>query len=98
RCARGSVLDPRAATMVRRLAHSLLRVRRLPEAEAAADRGLSFAPANLDLIEAKLMVRLAQGDLEGARAAVRATRGVVDPTALVAFMATYWDLYWVLDD
>ncbi len=95
---RGQVLDPRSATMVRRLAHSLLRVRRLPEAEAAADRGLSFAPANLDLIEAKVMVRLAQGDLEGARAAVRATRGVVDPTALVAFMATYWDLYWVLDD
>ncbi len=29
---------------------------------------------------------------------MRATRGVVDPTALVAFMATYWDLYWVLDD
>jgi len=70
----------------------------LPEAEAAADRGLGFAPANLDLIEAKVMVRLAQGDLEGARTALRATRGAVDPTALVAFMATYWDLYWALDD
>ena len=23
---------------------------------------------------------------------------MVDPTALVAFLATYWDLYWVLDD
>ena len=46
-----------------------------PEALAAADRGLALAPANLDLIEDKAMVHLAQGDLAGARAVLRAARG-----------------------
>ncbi|HKU60113.1 MAG TPA: hypothetical protein VJQ44_02765, partial [Gemmatimonadales bacterium] len=95
---RAAVLDPRSVTTQRRLAHGLLRLRRLPEAEAAADRALALAPANLDAIEAKVMVRLANGDLDGARAALRASQGVVDPTTLTTFVANYWDLYWVLDD
>ena len=40
----------------------------IPRREAAADRGLALAPTNLDLIEKKAMVDLAQGDLPGARA------------------------------
>ena len=44
------------------------------------------------------MVALAQGDLPGARAVVRAAPKEVDPTALVAFVGTYNDLIWVLDD
>ena len=44
------------------------------------------------------MVALAQGDLAGARAVLRAAPKEVDPTALVAFMATYNDLMWVLDE
>jgi eukaryotic-like serine/threonine-protein kinase len=95
---RAAVLDPRSATTQRRLAHGLLRLRRLPEAEPAADRALALAPANLDAIEAKVMVHLAMGDLDGARAALRASQGVVDPTTLAAFLGNYWDLYWVLDD
>ena len=42
--------------------------------------------------------RLAQGDLPGARAVLRAAPTEVDPTALVAFIATYDDLIWVLDE
>ena len=95
---RAAVLDPRSVTTHRRLAHSLLRLRRLPESEAASDRALEIAPANLDAIENKVMVRLAAGDLYSARAVVRASQGVVDPTTLAAFMANYWDLYWVLED
>jgi len=43
------------------------------------------------------MVSLGQGDLAGARAGLRAAPKEVD-TALVAYMATYNDLMWVLDD
>jgi hypothetical protein len=43
------------------------------------------------------MVALAQGDLPGARAVLRATPKEVDPTALAAFMANS-DLMWVLDE
>jgi tetratricopeptide (TPR) repeat protein len=44
------------------------------------------------------MVELAQGDLAGARAILRAAPADVDPAQLVADMATYWDLVWALDD
>jgi tetratricopeptide (TPR) repeat protein len=36
--------------------------------------------------------------LSGAQAFVRKTLTVVEPTALLAFLAIYQDLYWVLDD
>ncbi len=44
------------------------------------------------------MVALAQGDLAGAQAALRAGLATVEPTALLAYFGQYWDLYWVLDD
>ena len=45
-----------------------------------------------------MQVALAQGDLPGAQAVLRAAPKEVDPTALVAFVATYNDLDWVLDE
>jgi len=82
----------------RRLARTLLWLRRYPEAAAAYDRALTLAPTNLTLIQSKAMVPLARGDLAGARAVLRATPAEVEPVALVAYMATYWDLVWVFDD
>ncbi len=95
---RAWTVDPRSATTSRRLAQNLLRLKRYAEAEATADRGLAVAPDNLDLIEIKAMIHLAQGDLPGARAAIHAAPAEVEPTALVAFIGNYWDLHWVLDD
>ena len=43
------------------------------------------------------MVALAQGDLAGAQAALRAGLATVEPAALLAYFGQYWDLYWVLD-
>jgi TolB-like protein/tetratricopeptide (TPR) repeat protein len=91
-------LDPRSATTARRLVSTLLALRRYPQAAAAAERGMALEPDNLDLLENLVMVHLAQGDLAGARAAIRAHSTGIEPTALVAFFARYWDLYWVLDD
>jgi eukaryotic-like serine/threonine-protein kinase len=95
---RAWTIDPRSATTARRLSQNLLRLKRYPEAEAAADRGLAVAPDNLDLIENKAMTHLARGDLPGARAAIHAAPTEVEPTALVANIGNYWDLHWVLDD
>ena len=44
------------------------------------------------------MSYLAEGDLAGARTGIRGAAGQVEPTALVAYLANYQDLVWVLDD
>jgi tetratricopeptide (TPR) repeat protein len=41
---------------------------------------------------------LGQGDLDGARAAIRDAPRELDPTRLMAHIAGYFNLYWVLDD
>ncbi len=91
-------LDPRSVGNLSTLGEALLRLRRYPEAREALDRGLALAPANLDMIEDKAMTFLAEGDLPGARAVLKATPKEVDATALVAVIANYWDLAWVLDE
>jgi serine/threonine-protein kinase len=95
---RARTLDPRSIPTARRVSTSLLRLRRYPEALAAADRGLAIAAANLDLIENKAMIHLAQGDLAGARDVIRGAPPEVEPTALVATFGLYWDLFWALED
>jgi len=91
-------LDPRSATTARRLGLVLLHTRHYPEAQQADDRALRLAPANLDVREDRAMVALAQGDLAGAQAVLRGIPKEVDPTALVAYVSQFWDLYWVLDE
>ncbi|HYN20152.1 MAG TPA: hypothetical protein VE078_04270, partial [Thermoanaerobaculia bacterium] len=91
-------LDPRFVQTPRRLGETLLFLRRYPEAREVYDRGLALAPANLDMIENKALVFLGEGDLAGARAVLKAAPKEVEPTALVAYVATYWDLVWVLDE
>jgi tetratricopeptide (TPR) repeat protein len=91
-------LDPRFVGTQRSLGEAFLCVRRYPEARQALDRGLALAPANLSLIEGKAMTFLAEGDLAGARAVLKAAPRELEPTALVAYVANYWDLVWVLDE
>jgi serine/threonine-protein kinase len=96
--AKAGALDPRSANTARRTGATLLWLRRYPEAHTALDRGLALAPTNLNIIEYKAMVALAQGDLGGARAVVHTALRTVEPAALIAFFGYYWDLFWVLDD
>jgi TolB-like protein/tetratricopeptide (TPR) repeat protein len=91
-------LDPRSAFKIADLGDTLLRLRRYPEAREALDRGLALASANLDLTEGKAMTSLGEGDLAGARAVLKAAPKEVEPTALVAYVASHWDLVWVLDE
>jgi serine/threonine-protein kinase len=91
-------LDPRSVNTARRLARSLLWLRRYPEALRVSDQGLALAPAGLELIEQKAMIHLAQGDLVAARAVLRDAPKEIEPPTLVAYVGTYWDLPWVLEE
>jgi serine/threonine-protein kinase len=95
---RAHTLDPRSVLTGFNLAQVLLWLRRYPEARGAADRALTLAPTDLGGIELKAMIALAQGNLMQARADVAAALKEVDPAALVAAFAWYWDLNWVLED
>jgi eukaryotic-like serine/threonine-protein kinase len=94
---RAQALDPRSVTIARRLAYTLLRLRRYPEAVTASDRGLVMAPENLGIIETKAMAMLGQGDLQGARRVISEDAGHIDPTAVVALFGNFYELYWMLN-
>ncbi len=96
--AAAEALDPRSVGTILVAAVTSINLQRYAEAQATMARGLQLAPTNLSLIEVNAMIRLAQGDLPGARAVVRSALNVVERSALVAYFATYQDLYWVLDD
>ena len=91
-------LDPRSVRSPESLGWALAQLRRYTEAREVCDRGLALAPANLTLIHVKAMTFLGEGDLAGARAVLKTALKNVEPTALVAYMATYMDLAWVLDE
>jgi eukaryotic-like serine/threonine-protein kinase len=98
RYTKANAVDPRSVLNARRQGVAQLWLRRYPEADAAFDRGLAISPSTLLLHSGKAMVRLAQGNLRGARAVLRSIPPDVEPTAVVANLATFWDLFWVLDD
>ncbi|HEX3234683.1 MAG TPA: protein kinase [Gemmatimonadales bacterium] len=95
---RAAALDPRSAIAAGRVANTLLYLRRYGEAKVAADHALALAPTNLNFIEQRVMVSLAEGDLPGARSVIAASAGAVGTDALLEFLSVYQDLYWVLDE
>jgi serine/threonine-protein kinase len=96
---RARSLDPRSALVADALGTTLMHLRRYDEAAEAADAAVALQPSNLNMFENRLMIRLARGDLAGARALLaQQPPADVDLPTLVAYLATYWDLYWVLDD
>jgi TolB-like protein len=90
--------DPRSVTVASSLQTALLWLRRYPEALAASDTALSIAPGDVSLVQDRAMVFIAQGDLAGARKAMRLVSPAVTPSELAAFFGLYWDMYWVLEE
>jgi serine/threonine protein kinase/tetratricopeptide (TPR) repeat protein len=91
----GIRLDPRAASYA--LADTLLRLRRAREARQEMERLLAMTPSNLNFQELLAMTYLSEGDLQGARASLGRAAKSFDPAALVAYVAEFNDLVWVLD-
>jgi serine/threonine-protein kinase len=91
-------LDPRRVGTLGSLGDALLWLRRYDEALREMDAALAIDPANVGQIQQKAMVLLARGDLPGARALLAQPPESVDLPSFVAYIATYWDLYWVLSD
>jgi serine/threonine-protein kinase len=94
---RAEVLDPRSSLVLLRLVRTQLWLRRHDEAAATADRGIQLDPTVVAIQQAKVMALLGKADLAAARGAIGAVPPEVDPTALVSYIATFWDLAWVLD-
>ncbi len=95
---RAAALDPRSPRAANDLAVTLQLLRRYGPADSAAERALALGPSNLFALETKAEIALGRGDLAGAQAIIRASLGIVDPGAVLAYLAWYDDLYWVLDD
>jgi len=91
-------LDPRSVRTLGRLGIAAGILHRIPEAREINAAGLALAPTNLLLLESQAMTYLQEGDLAGARAVLGSAPAELEPTALVAYMATYQDLAWVLDE
>jgi TolB-like protein len=90
-------LDPRSSATAGALGDVLLWLRHYDEAAEALEHSLTLEPGFLNSVEGRAMVLLARGDLAGARAALAQPPPGTDLPTFVAYMATYWDLYWVLD-
>ncbi|HEY9015051.1 MAG TPA: hypothetical protein VIM84_08310, partial [Gemmatimonadales bacterium] len=81
-----------------RLAATQIFLRHYAAADSAVDLAISLAPTSPHMRLLKMLVALGRGDLAGARAVVQAAVQRIDSTTMLAFAATYQDLYWVLDD
>ncbi len=91
-------LDPRSVSVQNWKVFALLSLRRYSEARQAVDAGLALSPDNLSLIENRAQTYLGEGDLLRARSYLAALPDSIDPTELVAYLANYQDLGWVLTE
>ncbi len=95
---RAAGLDPRSANAARRYAFAFLVLHRYAEADAAFDRAIALAPTDIAILQQKVMVSLARGDLDGARRVLRAAPAAIDRKELIAYFGNFEDLWWLLDD
>ena len=95
---RAKALDPRSVQLARRLAGTYLELRRYDEAEAEGLRAAALAPTSFPILQINAAVHLGRGDLDAARRVIASASPDMPRPDLVAYMAWYSDLYWVLDD
>jgi tetratricopeptide (TPR) repeat protein len=91
-------LDPRSARVAASVGRLLVWMRRWAQASAAYDDALALSPQTANYLEEKAMIRLAQGDLAGARALLRRNPGGVPEDDLLVSFGLYWDLVWLFDE
>ena len=95
--ARATDLDPRNGNLLARRSEVAMARRDTAGARVWAERALAIAPANLLYLEQLVLADLQTGNLAGARRETQRPGAVPDPAAYVSYVATYYDLGWVLD-
>jgi serine/threonine protein kinase/Tfp pilus assembly protein PilF len=90
-------LDPRSADAIAGLGDVLFKAGRYTEARETYERAQVLAPYGTGLLCTRARLCLAQGDLAGARALIRATPKDVSPVVLVSDVARN-ELAWLLDE
>ena len=91
-------LNPRSVSISNALGNVYMLVRRYADAGRACNRAAQLTPNNTLTVFCLARVPLAQGDLAGARAIVRAASPGIDSTVLYVFLASYGAYTWVLDE
>ncbi|HUR93677.1 MAG TPA: protein kinase [Gemmatimonadales bacterium] len=91
-------IDPLSFGTRRRLARALLWLRRYPEARAMADSALRLSGASPDVLEMKAATYLGEGNLEGARAALREAPQELELSRRLAHAGAYFNIFWVLPE
>jgi TolB-like protein/tetratricopeptide (TPR) repeat protein len=93
-----ATLDPRSASAAGGLSGLLVDFRQYREARSEAERGLAFAPGDLNLIDIRAVSMLAEGNIAGAHGALRDVPPELDRARLIVYVTTRWpDMYWALD-
>jgi serine/threonine-protein kinase len=90
-------IDPRSHATARRLARVLIWLRRYPEARAVSEEALRLSGASPDVFDTKVGSYLGEGDLAGARAALRNPPPDLAPAHRIAHLAWYFNLFWLLE-
>ena len=95
---RARELDPRSQPTLSTLLTVLVNLHRFDEALATAPQALALAPGDLGTTEYAALAHVGKGDLAGARAVIRDAIGPASATELVAYLAGYNELGWLLED
>ena len=90
--------DPRSPLVAYRVARLAMQLRQYPEARAELERALAIQPNYLNAVGRLCVLALMQGDLAACRSLLGGAARGVEPAALVASVAQYYDLDWVLTD
>jgi TolB-like protein/tetratricopeptide (TPR) repeat protein len=98
RLERGFAIDPRSATISRRLGYALMVLRRYPEAQVAFERGLTLTPSNLSIYQNMSLAALGQGDVESVRRLADHPEGGASRDQMLAYFSQYEEMYWALTD
>jgi serine/threonine-protein kinase len=97
RLERARELDPRNAAVLNSLSTDYLFTGRLQEAEEVCNAVIALQPDNLGNYQLLIKIKLAQGDMDGARAAAARATARVSPPVVAAYLAGFEELTYVLD-
>jgi TolB-like protein/Tfp pilus assembly protein PilF len=95
---RAARLDPRSPGPAFTMFSIYFGLRRYAEAQAAMDQVRAMVPPGISTIHEEAWLRVAMGDLAGARETLAEAHRIGDSSEVVAYVAIREDLLWLLDD